>query len=40
MVSSCSSFSIRALGDTLARWHNEIIARFDTGASNGPTETQ
>jgi transposase len=29
---------IRALGDTLARWHNEILARFDTGASNGPTE--
>jgi transposase len=29
---------IRALGDTLARWRSEILARHDTGASNGPTE--
>jgi transposase len=29
---------IRSLGDTLARWRNEILARHDTGASNGPTE--
>lgn len=29
---------IRALGDTLARWRAEILARHDTGASNGPTE--
>ena len=29
---------VRALGKTLARWFPEILARFDTGASNGPTE--
>ena len=29
---------IRSLGDTLARWRAEILARHDTGASNGPTE--
>lgn len=29
---------VRALGGTLARWRNEILARHDTGASNGPTE--
>ena len=29
---------IRALGATLKRWRPEILARFDTGASNGPTE--
>jgi transposase len=29
---------VRSLGNTLARWHPEILARFDTGASNGPTE--
>lgn len=25
-------------GKTCARWHNEILAHHDTGASNGPTE--
>lgn len=29
---------VRTLGNTLARWFDEILARFDTGASNGPTE--
>ncbi len=29
---------IRALAATLKRWRPEILARFDTGASNGPTE--
>jgi transposase len=29
---------ICALGATLAKWHPEILARFDTAASNGPTE--
>jgi transposase len=29
---------IRTLGNTLAKWFDEILARFDTGASNGPTE--
>ena len=29
---------VRTLGKTLARWFDEILARFDTGASNGPTE--
>ncbi|MGO9456953.1 MAG: ISL3 family transposase [Acidimicrobiales bacterium] len=29
---------IRALGDTLVRWHTEILNHHRTGASNGPTE--
>lgn len=29
---------IRTLGNTLASWREEILARHDTGASNGPTE--
>jgi len=29
---------IRSLGHTLASWRTEILARHDTGASNGPTE--
>jgi transposase len=29
---------IRALGDTLNRWRDEILAHHHTGASNGPTE--
>jgi transposase len=29
---------IRSLGKTLKRWRPEILARHDTGASNGPTE--
>ena len=29
---------IRSLGNTLASWRNEILARHSTGASNGPTE--
>jgi transposase len=29
---------VRTLGRTLGKWFNEILARFDTGASNGPTE--
>lgn len=29
---------IRALAATLKRWRPGILARFDTGASNGPTE--
>lgn len=29
---------IRSLAKTLARWRTEILARHDTGASNGPTE--
>jgi transposase len=29
---------VRTLGNTLAKWFDEILARFDTGASNGPTE--
>lgn len=29
---------IRALGNTLRRWRNEILAHHRTGASNGPTE--
>jgi transposase len=29
---------VRTLGHTLGKWFNEILARFDTGASNGPTE--
>jgi len=29
---------IRSLGDTLARWGNEILNHHRTGASNGPTE--
>jgi transposase len=29
---------IRSLGETLARWRNEILAYHATGASNGPTE--
>ena len=36
---SCDNVpEIRALGATLKRWRPEILARFDTGASNGPTE--
>jgi transposase len=30
---------IQALGRTLASWRTEILARHDTGASNGPTES-
>jgi transposase len=29
---------IRSLGNTLASWRTEILARHSTGASNGPTE--
>jgi hypothetical protein len=29
---------IRSLGNTLASWRSEILARHSTGASNGPTE--
>lgn len=29
---------IRSLGNTLASWRTEILARHTTGASNGPTE--
>lgn len=29
---------VRTLANTLAKWFDEILARFDTGASNGPTE--
>ena len=29
---------IRSLGDTLERWHTEILNHHRTGASNGPTE--
>jgi transposase len=29
---------IRTLGNTLAKWRNEILAYHSTGASNGPTE--
>ncbi len=29
---------IRLLGNTLASWRTEILARHTTGASNGPTE--
>jgi transposase len=29
---------VRSLGKTLGKWFDEILARFDTGASNGPTE--
>ena len=29
---------IRSLGNTLASWQTEILARHSTGASNGPTE--
>jgi hypothetical protein len=29
---------IRSLGDTLQRWHTEILNHHRTGASNGPTE--
>jgi transposase len=29
---------IVTLGETLRRWRTEILARHDTGASNGPTE--
>jgi transposase len=29
---------VHSLGATLARWHTEILAYHDTGASNGPTE--
>jgi len=29
---------IVTLGETLARWREEILAHHDTGASNGPTE--
>ena len=29
---------IRSLGNTLASWRSEILARHTTGASNGPTE--
>jgi transposase len=29
---------IRSLGKTLQHWRTEILARHDTGASNGPTE--
>jgi hypothetical protein len=29
---------IRSLGETLARWRDEILAYHRTGASNGPTE--
>ena len=29
---------IRSLGSTLASWHEEILAHYATGASNGPTE--
>jgi len=30
---------IRSLGATLGKWRAEILARHDTGASNGPTES-
>lgn len=29
---------VRSLAKTLLKWFDEILARFDTGASNGPTE--
>jgi transposase len=29
---------ILSLGKTLKRWRNEILARHDTGGSNGPNE--
>lgn len=29
---------VRTLANTLAKWFDEILARFDTGASNGLTE--
>lgn len=29
---------VRTLGRTLLKWFEPILARFDTGASNGPTE--
>jgi transposase len=29
---------IQSLGNTLARWRQEILAHHDTGASNRPTE--
>lgn len=29
---------VRTLGRTLSKWFGPILARFDTGASNGPTE--
>ena len=30
--------AIGSLGNTLASWRTEILARHSTGASNGPTE--